>query len=72
MKKATCIITNEADHHNPEDGVLRFSNKQWSIDSSRLEGFEFGDVIVKCNPDDGLRKWLHMHIGIRIERIIYV
>ena len=72
MKKTTCIITNEADYHNPEDGVLKFSNKQWSSNSSKLEGFEFGDVIVECNLDDGLRKWLHMHIGIRIERIIYV
>ena len=71
MKKTTCIITNEADYHNPEEGVLRFSNRQWSTNPHKLEGFEFGDVIINCIPDEGLRKWLHMHIGIRIERIIY-
>jgi hypothetical protein len=71
MKKTTCIITNETDCRPPEDGVFRFSNKRWSTTPEKLEGFEFGDVIVKCRLDDGLRDWLHMHIGIRVDRIIY-
>jgi len=28
-------------------------------------------VIVECNPNKSLRDWLHMHLGIRIDRIIY-
>ena len=70
--KLTCYITNESDYSPPEEGVLRFSNKQWATNPSRLEGFEFSDVIIDCVPDEGLRKWLHMHKGIRVERIIYV
>ena len=69
--KTICYITNEADYRPPEEGVLRFSNKQWSINTSKLNGYEFGDVHVNCCLDEGLRKWLHMHIGICIERIIY-
>ena len=71
MSKTTCIITNEPDYRQPEEGVFKFSNKQWSLNPSALEGSKFGDVIINCNPDEGLRKWLHMHLGIRIERIIY-
>ena len=71
-KKTTCYITNESDYSSPpEEGVLRLSNQQWSNNPHKLEGFEFGDVIINCVPAEGLRKWLHMHIGIRIERIIY-
>lgn len=70
--KTKLIITNEANYHaKPKKGVLRFSNKQWSVNSARLEGYQFGDVIVNCALDDGLREWLHMHLGIRVERIIY-
>jgi len=69
--KTKLIITNESDSQPPEDGVFRFSNRQWSVCSEKLEGFKFGDVIVKCLLDDGLRDWLHMHLGIRIDRIIY-
>ena len=69
--KTKLIITNESDYRPPEEGILRFSNQQWAVYSEKLEGFKFGDVIVKCRLDDGLRDWLHMHIGIRIDRIIY-
>ncbi len=69
--KTTCYITNESDYRPPEEGVLRFSNKQWSNNPSKLEGFEFGDVHVNCLLDEELRGWIHMHVGIRIERIIY-
>ncbi len=51
--------------------LTAFSNKQWLSNPAALEGCEFGDVIIKCTPDEELRKWLHMHLGIRIERIIY-
>ena len=70
--KTKLIITNESDYSPPEKGILRFSNNQWSNDPSKLEGCEFGDVIINCAPDEELRKWLHMHVGIRIERIIYI
>ena len=70
--KTKLIITNDVDYSEPEEsGILRFSNIQWWIDSSKLEGYEFGDVEVQCVPVDSLREWLHMHLGIRVERIIY-
>jgi hypothetical protein len=69
--KTICIITNESDYPKPEEGVLRFSNSQWVSNPTKLEGYVFSDVIVKCIPEEGLRRWLHMHIGIRIDRIIY-
>ena len=69
--KTKLIITNEPNYSGLEEGVLNFSNKQWSLNPAKLEGYEFGDVLVNCRLDDGLREWLHMHIGIRIERIIY-
>jgi len=70
--KTKLIITNESNYSPPEEGVIRVSNKQWELNPSRLEGFEFGDVIIHCVPAESLREWLHMHIGIRIERIIYI
>ena len=70
--KFRLIITNKADYsQEPEDGVLRFSNSQWLADPAKLEGYQFNDVIVKCSLDESLRKWLHMHIGVRVDRIIY-
>ena len=70
--KVRCIITNQTDCSNSkEENVLRFSNAQWAANPKGLEGYEFSDVIVKCNPTEGLRGWLHMHLGIRIDRIIY-
>jgi hypothetical protein len=70
--KVKCIITNQKDYSNlKEESVLRFSNAQWVANPERLEGYEFSDVIVKCNPNKSLRDWLHMHLGIRIDRIIY-
>jgi len=72
MRKTTCIITEDSDYdHWKSAGILKFSNKQWLSNPAALEGCEFGDVIIKCTPDEELRKWLHMHLGIRIERIIY-
>lgn len=64
-------ITNEMDYSPPEEGILRISNNQWRADNSRLEGYKFNDVYVNCRPEDDLRKWLHMHLGVRIKRIIY-
>ena len=69
--KTKMIITNESDYRPPEEGMLRFSNRQWANNPQKLEGYGFGDVIVKHRPDDGLRDWLHMHLGIRVDRIIY-
>jgi hypothetical protein len=70
--KIKCIITNQPDYSNPEKkGIVRFSNTQWITDSRKLEGHEFGDVIVRCAPDCGLKTWLHMQLGVRIDRIIY-
>lgn len=70
--KVKCIITNQKDYSNlKEENVLRFSNAQWVANPKGLEGYEFSDVIVKCNPNKSLRDWLHMHLGIRIDRIIY-
>lgn len=69
--KTKLIITDESDYRPLEEGVERFSNRQWVNNPHMLEGFEFGDVIVKCRLNDGLRDWLHMHLGIRMDRIIY-
>ena len=69
--KTICYITNESDYSPFEKGVLRVSNTQWANDPSKLEGYEFSDVYVNCLLNEKLRKWLHMHLGIRIERIIY-
>ena len=68
--KTTLIITDQTDPIR-EEGVMKLSNAQWALGPTRLEGHEFGDVIVKCKPADSLRDWLHMHIGFRIDRIIY-
>ena len=69
--KTKCYITNDSDYSPPEEGVFRFSNKQFSANPNRLEGFEFSDVIINCVPEKGLRDLLYMHVGIRVERIIY-
>ena len=70
--KVKCIITNQVDYSKlKEENVLRFSNAQWAANPKGLEGYEFGDVIVKCNPTEGLKGWLDMHLGIRIDKIIY-
>lgn len=69
--KTKLIITDKPDWRIPEPWILRFSNKQWLVKPSKLEGYEFSDVIVRCRLEDTLRDWLHMHIGIRIDRIIY-
>lgn len=69
--KLNLIITDKPDASPSKDGIMRFSNHQWSINPSKLEGYEFNDVIVNCRLDDKFREWLHMHIGIRINRIIY-
>lgn len=71
MSKTTMIITNESDYRKPEEGIFRYSNKQWLANPTKIEGFVFGDVIVRCLLDEGLRDWLHMHLSIRIDRIIY-
>ena len=44
--KTKMIITNESDYRPPEEGMLRFSNRQWANNPQKLEGYEFGDVIV--------------------------
>lgn len=70
--KVKCIITNQKDYSNlKEENILRFSNAQWVANPKRLEGYEFSDVIVKCNLYPDLRDWLHMHLGFRVDRIIY-
>lgn len=70
--KTKCIITNQPDYSNPEKkGIVRFSNTQWMANSRNLEGYEFEDVIVRCTLDGGLKTWLHMQLGVRIDRIIY-
>ncbi len=70
MSKIKLIIsdnTSKCDSSN----TIYFSNSRWITNSDRLEGYEFGDVIVRCELDDSLQKWLHMHLGNRIDRIIY-
>ena len=69
--KYKLVITEQADYSRPEEGVIRCSNSQWLAQPHRLEGYEFGDVIVKCVPESSMARWLHMHLGIRIDRIIY-
>lgn len=71
MGKVNLIITNESDYRKPEEGIFRFSNKQWMADPHKLEGYDFHYVIVRCKLDDSLRNWLHTHLGIRIHCIVY-
>ena len=71
MGRVNLIITNESDYRKPEKGILPFSNQQWRVHPAKLEGYEFDKVIVRCTLDDELRNWLYMHIGFRINEIIY-
>lgn len=70
MGKVKLIISDDLSKNNSSNTIY-CSNSKWSINSDRLEGYEFGDVIVRCKLDDSFQKWLHMHLGFRIDRIIY-
>lgn len=70
MNKVKLIISDDLSKNNSSNTIY-FSNSRWSTNSAKLEGYEFGDVIVRCKLDDSFQKWLHMHLGFRIDRIIY-
>lgn len=70
MGKVKLIISDDLSKNNSSNTIY-FSNSRWSTNSAKLEGYEFGDAIVRCKLDDSFQKWLHMHLGVRIDRIIY-
>ena len=70
MSKVKLIISDNLSKNNSSKTIY-CSNSRWSINSARLEGYKFGDVIVRCKLDNSFQEWLHMHLGFRIDRIIY-
>tara|TARA_Y100000289_G_C3850649_1_gene113340 strand:+ start:16 stop:276 length:261 start_codon:yes stop_codon:yes gene_type:complete len=70
MGKVKLIISDDLSKNNSSNTIY-FSNSRWNTNSAKLEGCEFGDVIVRCKIDDSFQKWLLMHLGIRIDRIVY-
>lgn len=69
--KVKLIITDKNENPRNEKDLVYLSLSQYNQDPTKLEGYKFSDVLVRCILPDQLKHWLHIHLGVRIDRIIY-